>query len=135
VPAKKAPAKKAAPSPEFAETFAALRAILTPYAKKMLVPFDEPTRYWISSPTQTDRSGNPLMAAAVMMGKAYVSFHLLPLYMNPKLLREVPPSLKKRLHGKACFNFKTVEKDLLKELAVVTKKGIADLKNAKLPWE
>ncbi len=131
MPAKKTPA----PSKEFAETFAALRWILTPYAKKMKVTYDEPTRYWISSPTQTDRSGNPLMAAAVILGKAYVSFHLLPLYMNPKLHREVPPSLKKRLHGKACFNFKSVEKDLLKELAALTKIGIADLKKAKLPWE
>lgn len=136
MPAKKAPTKKPAPTKEFTETFARLRGILTPYAKKLSVTFDEPSRYWISSPTRTDRSGKPLMAAAVILGKAYVSYHFLPVYINPKLLNEVSPSLRKHLQGgKACFKFKTIDEDDLKELSVLTKKGIADLKTVKLPWD
>jgi hypothetical protein len=38
------------------------------------------------------------------------------------------------MQGKSCFNFTTVEPEQLKELAVVTKKGIAGFKNLKLPW-
>jgi hypothetical protein len=34
---------------------------------------------------------------AVKLGKAYVSFHLMPLYMSPTLEKEISPSLKKRM--------------------------------------
>jgi hypothetical protein len=43
---------------------------------------------------------------AVKLGKAYVSFHLMPLYMSPTLEKEISASLKKRMQGKTCFNFK-----------------------------
>jgi hypothetical protein len=38
------------------------------------------------------------------------------------------------MQGKSCFNFTTVEPGQLKELAAVTKKGIAGFKNLELPW-
>ena len=57
-----------------------------------------------------------------------------PVYMKPELLESVPPSLKKRMQGKACFNFTTVDRDQLKELAAVTKTGIAAFRDVKLPW-
>jgi hypothetical protein len=44
--------------------------------------------------------------AEVRLGKAYVSFHLMPLYMNPALTSTISPALKKRMQGKTCFNFK-----------------------------
>jgi hypothetical protein len=60
--------------------------------------------------------GKGAMSGSVRVGKAYVSVHLLPLYMNPALNRNISPELKKRMQGKACFNFKTVpEKQLLRE--------------------
>ena len=43
----------------------------------------------------------------VKVGKAYVSYHLVALYMNPRLTETISPALKKRMQGKACFNFKT----------------------------
>jgi len=43
----------------------------------------------------------------VRLGKAYVSFHLMPLYMSPVLTKSISPALKKRMQGKTCFNFKT----------------------------
>jgi hypothetical protein len=42
---------------------------------------------------------------SVSVGKAYVSFHLMPLYMCPVLLKRISPELHKRMHGKTCFNF------------------------------
>ena len=50
------------------------------------------------------------------------------------LRNSLSPALRKRLQGKVCFNFTTVEPGQLKELAAVTKKGIAGFKNLKLPW-
>ncbi len=44
---------------------------------------------------------------SVRLGKAYVSFHLMPIYMNPALIQSIPPALKKRMQGKSCFNFKS----------------------------
>jgi hypothetical protein len=60
----------------------------------------------------------------VRLGKAYVSFHLLPLYMNQSLSGTISPALKKRMQGKACFNFKTAPNAaLLTELERLTHAG------------
>ena len=82
----------------------------------------------------TDRVGRPLFCAAVQINKSYVSYHLMPVYANPALRNSLSPALKKRMQGKSCFNFTTVEPGQLKELAAVTKKGIAGFKNLNLPW-
>ena len=118
----------------FAATFAALRAILEPHAKRLTVTVDEPGHFELASPTMTDRAGRPLFCAAVQINKNYVSYHLMPVYANTALRNSLSPALKKRMEGKACFNFTTVEPGQLKELAAVTKKGIAGFKNLKLPW-
>ena len=88
----------------------------------------------MGSPTMKDRIGRPLYFAGVKTGKNYVSYHVMPLYMKPDLLKVVPPALKKRMQGKACFNFTTVDRDQLKDLASVTKAGIVACRDIKLPW-
>ena len=63
----------------------------------------------------------------VRVGKAYVSFHLLLLYMNPALATAISPALKRRMQGKACFNFKTPpDSALLAELKRLTAAGFKD---------
>jgi hypothetical protein len=118
----------------FAATFEALRAILEPHAKRLTVTVDKPGHFELASPTMTDRVGRPLFCAAVQINKNYVSYHLMPVYANAALCIRLSPALRKRMQGKACFNFTTVEPGQLKELAAVTKKGIAGFKNLKLPW-
>ena len=118
----------------FAATFAALRALLEPHAKRLTVTVDEPGHFELASPTMTDRVGRPLFCAAVQINRNYVSYHLMPVYANPALRKSLSPALRKRMQGKSCFNFTTVEPGQLKELAAVTKKGIAGFKNLKLPW-
>jgi len=62
--------------------------------------------------------------SSVRLGKAYVSFHLLPLYMNPVAQRRHLSALKSAWQGKACFNFKTVpDAALLAELERLTHAG------------
>jgi hypothetical protein len=118
----------------FAATFAALRALLEPHAKRLTVTVDEPGHFELASPTMTDRVGRPLFCAAVQINRNYVSYHLMPVYANPALRKSLSPALRKRMQGKSCFNFTTVEPGQLKELAAVTNKGIAGFKNLKLPW-
>jgi hypothetical protein len=109
----------------FADTFVALRAILEPPAKRMAVTVDGPGHYQLASPTMTDRIGRPLFCASVQINKNYVSYHLMPVYANKALRDSLSPSLRKRMQGKSCFNVTTVEPEQLRELAAVTKKGIA----------
>ena len=47
----------------------------------------------------------------------------MPVYCEPKLLKDISLELKKRMQGKSCFNFKTIDKELLKELTELTKKS------------
>jgi hypothetical protein len=119
---------------EFDETFDTLRRVLQPYAKTMVVQVDEPGNYQLASATQTDRIGRPLFVAAVQVKKRYVSFHLMPVYACPDLVKRLSPSLKKRMQGKSCFNFTTIDPVHAKELSALTKKGIARFKNVNLPW-
>ena len=57
------------------------------------------------------------------MGKNYVSYHLMSVYMRKV---EMSPELRKRLQGKACFNFATVDEKLFGELAKLTASGLKD---------
>jgi hypothetical protein len=117
------------------ETFAALRGMLATQSKRLVVIVDKPGDYQVGSPTKKDRIGRPLYIAGVKTGKNYVSYHVMPVYLKPALLKSVPPSLKKRMQGKACFNFTTVDRDQLKELAAVTKAGILAIHDVTPPWE
>jgi len=118
----------------FDATFATLRGLLTPHAKNLLVQVDKPGDYQLCSRTMTNRVGQPLFVAAVQVKKSYVSYHLMPVYAVPELLKGISPSLKKRMQGKACFNFTTIEPGQAKELSALTKTGISALKKIKLPW-
>ena len=61
---------------------------------------------------------------SVRLGKAYVAFHLMPLYMNEELTATISPALKKRMQGKSCFNFKSApEPELVAELKRLTDEG------------
>jgi hypothetical protein len=122
------------PDDRFAETFAALRAMLQRHAKRMIVTVDAPDDYQLASPTMTDRVGRPLFCAAVQIRKRYVSYHFMPIYINKALRDSLSESLKRRLQGKGCFNFTTVDARELRDLAAVTKKGIDGFKNLDLPW-
>jgi hypothetical protein len=67
----------------------------------------------------------PMFFGSVRIGKAYVSFHLMPLYMNASLTKTISPALKKRMQGKTCFNFKNAaEPDVLSELQRLTDAGV-----------
>ena len=90
-----------------------------------MVTVDKPGDYQLASPTQTDRIGRPLFLAAVQTKKTYVTYHLIPVYAVPALLKDVSPALKKRMQGKSCFNFTEVDKALLKELDALTKAGFS----------
>ena len=69
-----------------------------------------------------------MSVAWVEIGKAYVSYHLLPVYVHPELLDSFSAQLKARMQGKSCFNFKTADEALFRELERLTRKGFAAFK-------
>lgn len=122
------------PKPPLDETFVLLREILAAHASRLIVTVDKPGDYQVGSPTMKDRIGRPLFVAGVQTKKNYVSYHLMPVYMRPELLKTLSPRLAKRMQGKSCFNFTTVDPDEAKELSALTRAGIAVFRDLKLPW-
>jgi hypothetical protein len=66
--------------------------------------------------------------ARVEVKKNYVSYHLMGIYMNPKLESKLSEPLRAHMQGKSCFNFKEVDELLFKELDDVTRESLTALK-------
>ena len=115
---------------EFLATFEQLKAILEPYAAKLIVVHDTDKNYYLDT-KHVMKNKQRLFFAAVRVGKAYVSFHLMPVYACADLLNAMSPELKKRMQGKSCFNFKTTDEKLFKELAKLTNEGFKKFNDAK----
>jgi len=107
----------------FPETFATLRKLLKPYEKQFTVIADEPKRYYLATKTSKTKSGAAIWFGGVEIKKNYVSFHLIPVYGNPALLKDASPSLRKRMQGKSCFNFTDLDPAHVEELTTITKRG------------
>jgi hypothetical protein len=115
---------------DFAQTFLKLKTIFKPYARKLIVVHDTDANYYLDT-KYVMKNKHRLFFGAVRVGKAYVSFHLMPVYAFRELLDGMSPELRKHMQGKSCFNFKTVDKDLFKELSGLTKVGFAKFHDPK----
>ncbi len=113
---------------DFAAVFDTLKPVLAKHAKRLTVKADTPKEYTLLTKSPSpfpQHKGQPLYFGSVRLGKAYVSFHLVPLYMCPELTKSISPALKKRMQGKACFNFKThPEPELITGLKALTEAGL-----------
>ena len=110
------------PNKDFYETFKALKSILIKYEKSLKVLIDKNDNYSMNAGYDKKRKAD-IYFGAVQIKKNYVSFHLMPVYVNPKLLKGISPDLMKRMQGKSCFNFKKVNKSLFNELSILTSQG------------
>jgi hypothetical protein len=80
--------------------------------------------YYCLSVTFSPKLGKGYPVAWVKTGKAYVSFHFMPIYMFPKLREGLSKELRARMQGKSCFNFKTGNDGLFEELSQLTTTGL-----------
>jgi hypothetical protein len=108
--------------------FSELRAIMAPYASKLDAKTDNASELYVDT-KHIQKNKKPLFFGAVQVKKAYVSFHLMPIYVRPELLEQISPELKARMQGKSCFNFASSDKLLFKELAALTKAAYASYKD------
>jgi hypothetical protein len=107
---------------DFEAVYRRLKAILEPYGRRMHVSCDGPAGYGVDMAPETERDPTTWFGG-VRLGKRYVSYYLMPIYVEPSLLDGVSPELKRRMHGKSCFNFTSVDEGLLSELAELTRVG------------
>jgi hypothetical protein len=133
MPAAKAVRAKSSSSkpsnPDLASTFSALRRMLDTFVgKDVTAQIDKPGDYHLEIPSILHRK-KPIYFAGIRMGKNYVSFHLLSIYYNPELIKSISPVLKKRMQGKACFNFTQIDPECFAELKRLAEAGLKKFKS------
>jgi hypothetical protein len=107
--------------PDLAAVDQRLRQILAPYRDRFSVRENDQGLI-LEVPGQ---EGEPWgYAGGTRVGKRYVSYYLMSVYAQPELLASMSPELRRRMQGKSCFNFATVDERLLGELEELTSKAI-----------
>lgn len=97
---------------------------MQPLEGALVLKADQPGRYYLD--TYRRRADGYVFAfGGVEIKKNYVSYHLVPVYEHPALLEGISQGLLKRMQGKSCFNFTTLEPDLLAELRELTNRALA----------
>ena len=104
--------------------FDRLTAIFAPYRSSLIAQTDESGDLSLETP-QSPAYPRGLFFGAVKIGKRYVSFHLMPVYVHPDLLEGMSPELRRRMQGKSCFNFTRPDDALFAELQTLTAAGFA----------
>jgi len=107
---------------DYLDSFKELRSILSKYEKHLIVTSNNTSAYNLNA-GYSEKFKKEIYFGGVFINKNYISFHLIPVYVNTKLLDDISPELRKRMHGKSCFNFKLIDKKLFKELSNLTNKG------------
>jgi hypothetical protein len=123
---------------EFETIFVRLRSILQKHAGTLSVKDNGRDRYCLEGRTGPatlaawgGKMKKPIITVAwVEIGKAYVSYHLMCVYGNTRLLDGMSKELQARMQGKTCFNFKKNDEALFKELERLTSRGLASFKQA-----
>ena len=106
--------------PDLVSVYTDLRRVMAPYAEQLDVKRDDDGELYVDT-RHFQKNKKPLFFGAVQVKKSYVSYHLMPVYLQPALLDTASDELKARMQGKSCFNFRASEPALLKELAALTK--------------
>lgn len=110
------------PSNAFQPVFERLKSILKQFGPDLTVTSDTPEIYYLDGPYSPKFKRN-LFFGSVQIKKNYVSYYLMPVYVFPDLLEAISPALRKRMQGKSCFNFTSIDEDLTAELAELTRIG------------
>ena len=99
-----------------------LRQLLAPYRDSLVATKDGPGGLSLAIPGLEDKPWGYVVGTRV--GKRYVSYYLMPVYALPQLRAAMSAGLARRMQGKACFNFTSIDEVLLDELADLTRRGI-----------
>ena len=118
-------------SAELGTVFERLSGIMRQFEDELVVKAREADNYYLETSTLA-KNKKPMFFGAVQVKKNQVSYHLMPVYVFPELLEGMSEKLAKRMQGKSCFNFKSVDEETLEELASLTNKSFEQFKQAGL---
>ena len=105
-----------------------LREILRPLVPPLVVGADGPGGYTLNV-ARDDIPEPRRYFGGTRLGKRYVSFYLFPVYVFPGLLEGISPGLKRRMQGKSCFNFTSIDEPLIEELADLTRRSFESFRD------
>jgi hypothetical protein len=115
---------------DFSIVLDSLKPVLSGCLKRLSIKSDTGSEYALETKSPSpfpQHKGHPLAFGSVRIGKAYVSLHLMPIYMSPSLNQGISADLKKRMQGKACFNFKSrPDQKLLTELKALAQASLKE---------
>jgi hypothetical protein len=103
---------------DFEAVAARLREILAPYRASLKPGEHSGIELLLGRPTPAYPEGQQF--AGIRVGKRYVSYYLTPVYMWPDLLDSTSPDLRRRMQGKSCFNFTSIDPGLMSGLESLT---------------
>jgi hypothetical protein len=107
---------------DFAAVDSRLRQILEPLRSRLVATADGPDGLTLEIP---GLEGKPYgFVAGIRHGKRYISFYLMSVYASPDLVASMSPELRRRMQGKSCFNFTSVDEPLFVELARISQAGV-----------
>ncbi|MEO5683366.1 MAG: hypothetical protein ABIQ88_12035 [Chitinophagaceae bacterium] len=112
---------------DHAGVFARLKKLLLPYGKKMEVRTDTASNYHLYITKEIELAGRKIPECyfcGLKVNSTMVSFYFFPYYSHPQVL-SIPPAIAKNLKGKTCFNFKQLNSEQEKAIAVLLKEGEA----------
>ncbi len=107
---------------QLSEVFKALKPLLEKHRGNMEVAHDEKGNFYLYS-HHILSSGKPLFFGAVIMRQYYVSYHLMPVYLQPYLLKGVSRTLTQKMYGKSCFKFRKINDKLFAQLDGLTQRS------------
>lgn len=116
--------------PSFAKltsVFERLKAIMLPYAANLAIKRDTPTKFYVDT-RYMQKNGKPIFFGAVLINVGYVSYHLMPVYLNPGLLKFVSTALIQHMQDTTSFNFTEIDEVMFRELSTLTKAAYASFK-------
>lgn len=109
--------------PNLSAVYAELRDILRTHAAGLDIKIDNGTEFYLDT-WHVLKNRKPLYFGSVQIKKHYVIYHLMPVYVEPALLKGMTNALAKRMQGKSCFNFTEADDALFKELEALTAAGL-----------
>jgi hypothetical protein len=92
--------------------FQRLKKIMDGYAPPLTVTTSTESRYDLWSKkkvTWLGRKYPEFYFGGLVLKPKYVAFYLMPVYIFPDLLEQMPELLEKCMTGKSCFHFKTAD--------------------------
>ncbi len=109
-------------APDLAPVHERLKQLFAPFRGRLTASKDGPDGLYLELP---GHEGNPWgYVGGTRLGKRYVSFYLMGVYGAPELLESMSPELRRRMQGKSCFNFTSIDEGLFAELAGLTARSI-----------